>query len=148
MDSLLPACAYKPGHSGKPDRDWLNAIKHNYGDRALVDKGFDLVRAGYFWEAHELLEKAWLARTPNSPEREMLRAIIQIANALLKLSMDKEQAAAKLFAEAGTMLASLPPDVPVFGSAPARLLANITAAAPELPARKGPNLRKLQNLVT
>jgi tetratricopeptide (TPR) repeat protein len=119
--SEFPAVAWLPGSGGSPDRVWLEAAKHVFKGEALVAKGFALLRAGYFWEAHELLEEAWRARTPNAPERELLRAVIQIANALLKARLGKARAACRLLREATDILAALDPDEPVFGIVPVAL---------------------------
>ena len=51
---------------------------------------------GYFWEAHEVLEAVWLACPPNSPERLMVQAVIQYANACLKGRMGQPRAVARL----------------------------------------------------
>lgn len=114
----FPAIAYQPGVTQRPDKPWLEAVKERLDHAALVEKGFALLRAGYFWEAHELLEKAWLARQPNSPERAMLQAVIQIANALLKHRMGRPNAARRLFAESAQILSGLGLAKPVFGLDP------------------------------
>ncbi len=80
-----------------------------------MQTGFALVRAGYYWEAHELLEQVWLTQKPNSTAREFLRAIIQLANGLLKLEMDRAGAAGRLFAEAAEVFHRLSGLDPVWG---------------------------------
>jgi hypothetical protein len=119
--SEFPAVAWLPGSGGSPDRVWLESAKQTLTGEALVAKGVALLRAGYFWEAHELLENAWRARTPNTPEREMLRTVIQIANALLKARLRKSKAACRLLREASDILAALDPDEPVCGIVPVAL---------------------------
>ncbi|HMH97891.1 MAG TPA: DUF309 domain-containing protein, partial [Bradyrhizobium sp.] len=56
--------------------------------------------AGYFWESHQVLETVWAAVPQGGRERVLLRACIQIANANLKLRMNKPHAAVRLFGAA------------------------------------------------
>src|ERR1700691_550960 len=69
--------------------------------------GVALNDAGYFWEAQEILEAVWAAAPQGGRERIMLRACIQIANANLRLRMQKPHAAARFFREALTGLDEL-----------------------------------------
>jgi len=69
--------------------------------------GFAVQRAGFHWEAHEVWEPVWMAAPPNSRERILLRALIQMANAHLKIRMNRPAAAVRLFAEVRSELASL-----------------------------------------
>jgi hypothetical protein len=62
--------------------------------------GIALNDAGYFWESHEVLEAVWAAAPQGGRERILLRACILIANANLKLRMQKSSAAARLLGEA------------------------------------------------
>ena len=62
--------------------------------------GIALNDRGYFWEAQEILEAVWAAAPQGGRERILLRACIQIANANLRLRMQKPHAAARLFGEA------------------------------------------------
>ena len=146
MVALYPAHAHRPGSGQPPDRQWLEDAKAQLADPALVDKGVTLLRAGYFWEAHELLEKAWLAQKPNSPAREMLRALIQIANGLLKQAMDAGAASRRLFEEADTILLALPPGNPVYGFKPAELRTLLSAALEQPPVSSDNCIAKLQKL--
>lgn len=67
--------------------------------------GLDLAETGYFWEAHEVLEAVWLNAPPNSPERKQVQAVIQLANAALKSSMGRPNAAQRLCAMARALSA-------------------------------------------
>lgn len=58
--------------------------------------GLAFLHAGYFWEAHEVLEPVWMALPPNHPARSMVQGLIQIANARLKDRMGRPRAAARL----------------------------------------------------
>ncbi|HYS90552.1 MAG TPA: DUF309 domain-containing protein [Bradyrhizobium sp.] len=62
--------------------------------------GIALNDAGYFWESHQVLEAVWAAVPQGGRERILLRACIQIANANLKLRMNKPHAAVRLFGAA------------------------------------------------
>jgi predicted metal-dependent hydrolase len=110
----LPRWAYLPGKTPAPDRAPLERAK------ALVPKAYEngvdprdpafryglaLHDAGFFWEAHEVWEAVWKAAPKNGCDRLVLRALIQLANAGLKLRMGRPQAAARLVEEARGELA-------------------------------------------
>jgi hypothetical protein len=99
----LPRWAYVPGETAEAeaDRDTMAAAL------ALVPsrfRGFVPARhpalryalalnaAGYFWESQEILEAVWAAAPQGGRERVLLRACIQIANANLRLRMQKPHA--------------------------------------------------------
>jgi Domain of unknown function (DUF309) len=107
----LPEWAYVPGEpaDGEPDHETL------WRARALVPAqffgfvparhpalryGIALNDAGYFWESQEVLEAVWAAAPQGGRERILLRASIQIANANLKLRMQKPRATMRLWDEA------------------------------------------------
>ena len=107
----LPRWAYVPGETGEAEADH-DTLAHA---KALVPSrfrdfvparhpalryGIALNDAGYFWESHEILEAVWAAAPQGGRERILLRACIQIANANLKLRMQRPHAAARLFGEA------------------------------------------------
>ncbi|QPF91514.1 DUF309 domain-containing protein [Bradyrhizobium commune] len=113
-----PQWAYVPGATGEPDADYetLDLAK------ALVPsafRGYVPVRhpalryglalndRGYFWESQEVLEAVWAAAPQGGRERILLRACIQIANANLRLRMQKAHSAARLFGEALAELRTL-----------------------------------------
>ncbi len=62
--------------------------------------GHLLALRGYFWEAHEVWEKVWFGLPPNSAERVLVQAWIQLANACLKERMGRPRAAERLAATA------------------------------------------------
>ena len=110
----LPGWAYLPGKTPAPDRAPLERAK------ALVPKAYEngvdprdpafryglaLHDAGFFWEAHEVWEAVWKAAPKNGCDRLVLRALIQLANAKLKLRMSRARAAARLVEEAQAELA-------------------------------------------
>ena len=68
-------------------------------DRALR-YGLALNDAGFFWEAHEILEAVWKVAPQRGRDRILLRACIQVANANLKLSLQRPRAAHRLLQDA------------------------------------------------
>jgi hypothetical protein len=110
MDLLpLPRWIYLPGVDAEADRATLERAK------ALVPLRFDgfvpaahpalryglaLNDAGFFWECHEILEAVWAAAPQGGRDRILLRACIQIANANLKLRLNRPGAVARLLGEA------------------------------------------------
>lgn len=72
--------------------------------RAFAE-GLRLIEAGYFWEAHELLEAVWMPLPPAGAERVLLSGLIQLANAGLKRRMGREAAALRILALAEAALA-------------------------------------------
>lgn len=105
----LPRWAYVPGVESDADHDTLWQAK------ALVPpafRGFVPARHpalrygialndhGFYWESNQILEAVWAAAPSGGRERILLRACIQIANANLRLRMQKPHAAARLLGEA------------------------------------------------
>src|SRR5947208_13882163 len=114
----LPQWAYVPGETAEAeaDHDALRLAK------ALVPSRFrDFVPArhpalryaialndaGYFWESQEILEAVWAAAPQGGRERILLRACIHIANANLRLRMQRLHSAARLFGDALAELRAL-----------------------------------------
>lgn len=105
----LPRNAHVPGTGTEPDWPPLETAKAQALDVTTDETwpqneayiyGFALLRAGFYWEAHEVWEVVWLACAPNSRERSLMRALIQTANAQLKIEMDRRPAALRLLDEA------------------------------------------------
>ena len=105
----LPRNAHIPGTGTEPDWQRLMAAKSmvpeitkvaEWRDNTPYIYGFALMRGGFYWEAHELWEPVWMNCPPNSRERSLLRALIQTANAKLKIAMGRQHAAERLMAEA------------------------------------------------
>ncbi len=99
-----PPHVYIPGQTPRHPDDLFDSIKVGLGDvpanrlnrtRAWA-YGLEFLEDGFFWEAHEVLEAVWMACPPNAPERLMVQAVIQHANAQLKRKMGQEQAALRL----------------------------------------------------
>ncbi|MDG2341401.1 MAG: DUF309 domain-containing protein [Paracoccaceae bacterium] len=67
--------------------------------------GLKYLNTGFYWEAHELFEPVWMALPYPSRERALAQGLIQIANGLLKLKMDRPNAARRLDAIARNHIA-------------------------------------------
>jgi hypothetical protein len=107
----LPQWAYVPGEMTEDDADhdtlWKakSLVPSRFGDyvparHPALRYGMTLNDRGYFWEAQEVLEAVWAAAPQGGRERILLRACIQIANANLRLRMQKPHAASRLLNEA------------------------------------------------
>lgn len=108
-DLALPRWSYLPGVEAAPDHETLAMVKALVPARfngfvparhPALRYGLSLNEGGFFWESHEILEAVWAAAPQGGRERILLRACIQIANANLKLRMEKPHAAMRLFGEA------------------------------------------------
>src|ERR1700709_539035 len=109
INLTLPRWAYIPGVETEADHDTLAMAKALVPARfngfvparhPALRYGLGLNDAGFFWESHEILEAVWAAAPQGGRERTLLRACIQIANANLRLRMQKPHAAARLLGEA------------------------------------------------
>jgi hypothetical protein len=105
----LPRWAHMPGETRDADHETLATALALVPARfegfvparhPALRYGLELNDAKYFWECHEILEAVWAAAPQGGRARILLRACIQIANANLKLRMQKFNAAARLFSEA------------------------------------------------
>jgi hypothetical protein len=121
MRLRLPLHAYVPGQGMEPDRAPLEQAKALVPERfaagvpaqhPALQFGVELYEAGYFWEAHEVLEAVWKAAPMNGRDRIALRALIQFANAALKKRMGQHTAHGRLLEDAFAALweLSLRPD--------------------------------------
>lgn len=104
-DIALPAHAHVPTTGTAPAPEFLELAKRLAPPVILAAEwkknkaylyGHDLMRAGFYWEAHEVWEAVWQVTRANSPERVLLQALIQGANAQLKRKMGRLGAAGKL----------------------------------------------------
>lgn len=58
--------------------------------------GVDLYNSGCWWEAHEAWEGVWMGLEAGSPARAAVQALIQVANAQLKLQLGRRNAVERL----------------------------------------------------
>lgn len=79
---------------------------------AALRYGLALNDAGFFWEAHEVLEAVWKAAPQGGRDRILLRACIQVANANLKRKLNRPSAMRKLLNEVLADLIELEARVP------------------------------------
>jgi DUF309 family protein family protein len=114
----LPQWAYVPGEMAEDDanRDTLwkakSLVPSRFRDYAparhpALRYGLALNDRGYFWESQEVLEAVWAAAPQGGRERILLRACILIANANLRLRIQKPHAASRLLGEARQELEAL-----------------------------------------
>jgi hypothetical protein len=107
-----PPHAYVPGRTPRHPEGLFDAVRDtaegvSVEQLAATDAwrtGLRWLREGYWWEAHEVLEPVWMAAPPNAPERHMVRAAIQCANARLKRVMGRPGAAERLEAIVAQLL--------------------------------------------
>ena len=113
-----PQWAYVPGDAAGLDADYVTldlakalvppAFRGYVPARhPALRYGLALNDRGYFWESQEVLEAVWAAAPQGGRERILLRACIQIANANLRLRMQKAHSAARLFGDALAELRAL-----------------------------------------
>lgn len=113
-----PRWAYVPGETGHIDADYetLDMAKamvpsafRGYvpARHPALRYGLALNDRGYFWESQEVLEAVWAAAPQGGRERFLLRACVHVANANLRLRMQKARSAARLFGDALTELRAL-----------------------------------------
>ena len=110
-DFEWPSHVYVPGQTVRHPEDWFDAIKSSVQLDVEIEEtqawqaGLAYLHAGYFWECHEVLEAVWLSLPNPSPERDMTQAVIQLANARLKLKMNRPNATRRLCAIVEDLLA-------------------------------------------
>ena len=104
MSIPLPSSAYVPGKTPRPDEGVFDHIRDTAKAGMSADAlarsdafrhGLAYLEAGFFWEAHEVLEPVWMA-LPEGADRRFVQGVIQLANALLKERMERPKAALRL----------------------------------------------------
>ena len=102
---MIPPHAYIPGQTPRHPEDLFDAVKATArrgmspADLARSEAwqaGRDLYDRGFYWECHEVLEAVWMSTGQNTRERRVVQAVIQMANARLKLAMGRGNAARRL----------------------------------------------------
>ena len=98
-----PEHAYIPGRTVrhpeylfdrfKPEADLPDALLSSCTAWYL---GLSFFAEGFYWEAHEMWEAIWLRLEHAVPERAMVQSLIQLANAGLKVRMERPKAQARL----------------------------------------------------
>ena len=109
----LPGFAHVPGVTAAPAGASVAAIvgevddttnPENWRTNRVYLYGFVLYRGGFFWEAHEVWETVWHGCRPNAPERCLVQALIQLANAALKGRMGRDSAVRRLLRDADRLV--------------------------------------------
>ena len=120
----LPPHAYVPGFSPRHPSSLFDEFRASVTPDTPIEtlhetRAFRAGRlffdAGYYWECHEALEPVWRQTRDPSPERDIVLALIQLANARLKVLMRQPLAAARLCDMVETHLFRCPPDRPILG---------------------------------
>lgn len=111
----LPEHAYVPGQNERHPENTFDALKvsavrgKSATELARCEAflaGLKFLEAGYFWEAHEVMEPVWMALPDGTVERRFLQGLIQLANGRLKLRMGRTKAALRLVGQARGLIPS------------------------------------------
>lgn len=105
-----PPFAHRPGQTPRHDEAMFEPFKREIectewehaASTVTWQVALGCLQEGFGWEAHELLEPIWMKCPPNSRERLLVMALIQLANARLKSLMGREGAAKRLHTIART----------------------------------------------
>jgi GNAT superfamily N-acetyltransferase len=94
----LPERRYLPGGGERPQLELgepAPLTRAGWRDHLGLGHGIDLFNHGFPWEAHEVWEASWQL-TPEGPERELLRGLIQEAAAACQRALGKGDGAERL----------------------------------------------------
>jgi predicted metal-dependent hydrolase len=120
----VPPHAYVPGQTARHPDGSFDAIKASVSHDVLPASlhlteawaaGRAYLDAGFYWECHEVLEAVWMRTPEGSAERDMVQALIQLANARLKQRMGRNRAAWRLCGMVNAHLACCPKDRAILG---------------------------------
>ena len=109
-DIPLPDRAYVPGITQRHTQGSFDPLRETVHPGMEPDElqqsrafraGLRYLETGFFWECHEVLEAVWMAAPDGSSEKEMVQALIQLANARLKIVMKRPRAALRLHPRLG-----------------------------------------------
>lgn len=110
---IWPDVAYVPGRTPRPPDGQYDSIRDtavpgmtppDLAQSPAMQHGYAYIEAGFYWEAHEVLEPVWMALPQGSAERDLVQGLIQTANGLLKLRMERPRAARRLYEIAGNLM--------------------------------------------
>lgn len=99
MTRPFPARAYLPGVGARPVAEPLDASPLDPAVWRSCDAyvhGLALFDRGYYWEAHECWEALWILAGRTGPVAELLRGLIQLAAAGVKLRQGRTAGAIAL----------------------------------------------------
>lgn len=99
MTGPFPARAYLPGLGIRPAPEPIGDTPLDPADWRSCDAyvhGLALFDRGYYWEAHERWEALWILARRTGPVAELLRGLIQLAAAGVKLRQGRTAGAITL----------------------------------------------------
>lgn len=110
-DYALPRQAHFPGVTPGPEHQLLAPIVAQ-ADHVTTSAtahsnvawryGLRLYNGGFYWEAHEVLERVWMNAQQNSREQQLVQGVIHLANAGLKQALGRDRAVQRLLRLAGS----------------------------------------------
>lgn len=108
LGDALPPHAYVPGLRPRPSHLQGDAREppsapldpEAWRDSPAYVRGIELFEHGYYWEAHEAWEGLWIAAGRKGPVAELLRGLILLAAAGVKIRQGRGTGAATLGARA------------------------------------------------
>jgi hypothetical protein len=112
----FPPYAYLPGKKPHPVRDPMGHSYHvepiPVAAEASLDSdaflwGLDLFNHGYYWEAHEAWEGLWQVADRDGPLRMLLKGLILLSAAGIKIRESKQAAAVRHTGRAAALLRRL-----------------------------------------
>lgn len=127
----FPPYPYVPGRGPKYTDYSFDAIKasvtsdippEELGETLAFKAGRAFFDEGYYWECYQVLDPVWMRTNDPSPERDIVLAFIQLANARLKLRSGRPNAAWRLCDMVETHLSRCPTDRFVLGMQVSALL--------------------------
>lgn len=144
-DRALPSYRHRPGRTHHPA---THPQGHSFGhqERPLTPQelrdwpasesfrfGIDLFNHQYFWEAHEAWEVIWQS-LPEGPERRLVRALIQMAAAMLKMEVGEVEGAKRILSRVEENLIGVVNATTTIGFDPVQLRKSVEAriADPEI----------------
>jgi len=142
----LPTYAYRRGRTPHPTRDAAGHGGIDPGDNAASTEdgawesflyGFDLFNRGYYWEAHEAWEDLWHSHGRNSQDGRLIKGLIALAAAGLKLHEGNPNGAVHHARRAERLFAALAAEtgeiMGLYPDALASLAKEIVARPPDQP---------------
>ncbi|MCX7558590.1 DUF309 domain-containing protein [Sulfitobacter sp. F26204] len=128
----MPPHAYVPGQNMRHPEGLFDGVKQSVHAELTPESlheteafraGLIYFDAGFYWECHEVLEAVWMQAPDGSPEREMVQALIQLANAKLKILMQRPNAARRLCDKVSAHVGRCPQGLMILGLYPGQVLA-------------------------
>ncbi|MBI1180666.1 MAG: DUF309 domain-containing protein [Alphaproteobacteria bacterium] len=107
----LPARAYTPGLTPRPAEEDRPATPPcdppRWRDCHAYLRGIDLFNHGFYWEAHEAWEEVWNGLGRKGPAADLMKALIALAAAGVKVRQRRPRGVASHAARAAALLDGL-----------------------------------------